>query len=115
MKEIHSVILAEKKESDHLAKDLLGVLNSIDGIQNERETGGKSGSGFEEIATKIIEAGGLAAFVNAIITWLGKDRSRSLKLQIGDNVIEASNLTPNEQQELIEWFKTQTGISLAIH
>jgi hypothetical protein len=96
-----------------LAEDLLDALHSLTAVSSELMSDSKSALVQGTIITKIIEAGGLASFLNAIFAWLAKDRSRSIKLQIGENSIEASNLTPDEQQRLVAWFQLQTSIKLA--
>jgi hypothetical protein len=104
----------ESVDNVNLAEDLLTELHSLEGVHSELLTGSKSIPDAGTIITKIIEAGGVVNFLNTIFAWLTKDRSRSIKLQIGDNVIEASGLTPDEQERLIAWFQLQTGMKIAM-
>jgi hypothetical protein len=96
-------------------ENLLSDLQSIKGVNSEMLPGTKSGLGAGTMISSIVEAGGLVSFIKIILGYLTKDRSRTLKLQIGDNVIEASGLTSKEQRDLIDWFQLQTGMKLSLH
>lgn len=67
---------------------------------------------FSALLVKLAEGTGLAAFITVLGDWLGRDRRRSLKLQIGDSSLEVNGLSKAEQQELVRWFQTQTGMRL---
>lgn len=101
------VIVASETE------DLLVNLQSVKNVTSELMANSKSALEIGTILTEIISADGLLSFANIIIAWLARDRSRRIKLQIGGNSIEASGLTREEQQKLIDWFQLQTSIKLA--
>jgi len=94
------------------AKELekLDNVESTDIIRVERE--GAMGQGLtESLLVKLAGSSGISSLLNVFGLILGKDRSRSLKLQVGNNSIEVTGLTKEEQKTLIEWFQTQAGLS----
>jgi hypothetical protein len=46
----------------------------------------------------------LASVVQTIRSWLSRDRGRSVKLQLGDDVIELSDASSEQQEQLISAF-----------
>jgi hypothetical protein len=109
-------ITVEKKgeyDSDMvtLSDDLVAELSKLKGIIVTRENDGKAGIAIPFLL-KFLNATAVDSFGKSILGWLVRDRSRQLKFQIGDKMMEASNLTEKQQQELIQWFKTQAGMHL---
>jgi hypothetical protein len=88
-------------------------METIDGVVKDDSMMQKGISGTDVFAIEVAKAGLFTKLVEIIGGWLLKDRRRGLKLKIGDNAIEVSDLTNNEQKELIEWFQIQVGINLA--
>jgi hypothetical protein len=58
------------------------------------------------IGTLVVTAGreGLTAVVRAVAGWLGRGGARSVKLQIGDDAIELTAASREDQQRLLEAF-----------
>ena len=83
---------------------------ALDGINAEILTDQKGLAGSDVIAAEIIKAGAATKLVEVITGWLFKDRSRSLRLKIGNAELEAQGLTQEEQQKLINLFQTHTGL-----
>ncbi|MCA9939045.1 MAG: hypothetical protein KC418_10395 [Anaerolineales bacterium] len=85
---------------------------SIDPVYVRNEEAGQKGVSvdFGALLVALAEGTGLAAFITVLGQWLGRDRRRSLKLQIGDSSLELTGLSSGEQQELVRWFQTQTGM-----
>ena len=51
----------------------------------------------------------LGAVVRAIVQWIGRRADRSVKLTIGDDAIEVSNVSAEEQRRLVESFLARHG------
>jgi hypothetical protein len=58
------------------------------------------------LGTLLVEAGKdiIAAVVQTIAGWVGSGRSRSVMVQLGDDKIEISDPTADDQRRLIESF-----------
>lgn len=94
------------------AKELekLDFVESTDVVRIEQE--GAMGQGLTEtLLVKLAGTSGVSSLLNVFGLILGKDKSRSLKLQIGNNSLEVTGLTKEEQKTLIEWFQAQSGLS----
>jgi hypothetical protein len=74
--------------------------------------GTKGGPDIGAILIKVAEVGGITDLIAIIGSWLGRDRSRTLKLQLGDKSIEVTGISKAEQTELVEWFRLQAGYRL---
>jgi len=74
---------------------------------------GNSNSTISSYLINIAGKYGLELVIQKISSWLKKDKNNSLKIQIGGNSIELSNVSSKVQEEMIEWFKIQTGISFS--
>jgi len=98
-----------KSETDANFRDLAGQITALDGIRMDELSGQKSLAGAEIIAAEVIKTGAVTKIAEVIGGWLLKDRSRSLKLKIGDNELDVSGLNEKEQQDLIEWFQKQAS------
>lgn len=95
----------------------LNKVDSIESAEQVREGELPEGAkGLPPAAAKVLitlaKASGVTALINVFGPWLSRDRSRTLKLQLGDSTLELSGLSKDEQQELTEWFQTQAGIRL---
>jgi hypothetical protein len=64
------------------------------------------------ILVRLFTSDAIENLSSIIFGWLSKDRSRTLRFQIGDKQMEATGLSKKEQQELIDWFKLQAGLSI---
>jgi Effector Associated Constant Component 1 len=67
---------------------------------------GARGVGAAEIGTLLVAAGRVAIgpIVAAIQSWVARRASRSVKLTIDGDSIEVSNVSPEDQRELIQSF-----------
>jgi hypothetical protein len=110
----------EKEELDTFAKILSQELLEVEEIESiELLHGGELQKGTKGISSatgslliKLAESTGIATLINVFGSWLSRDKSRSLKLSIGENSIELTGLSETEQSELVDWFKIQAGLSL---
>ena len=124
--EITVHIIASKKnikdsqEINKLAENLANTLNKLDGVYltklpTEDNSSGIKGAPTSSSCTFIAQlagASGVANLISVAGSWLARDRTRTLKFQIGTNSIEATGLTKEEQQQLIKWFQIQAGSGL---
>jgi hypothetical protein len=108
-------ILVQKSDSNHqelaeLTKNLIVELKG-GGFSLSQDSEDKSGISFlHTFIVNLINTSTIESFVKIISTWLARDRSRTLKIQVGTNQIEASGLSKDEQKRLIEWFQIQAGM-----
>ncbi len=117
---VNSTSDIDKEDLAELSRELYEELNEVDSIisvepirGNELPKGAKGPSiDFATLLIKIAEFGGITALITVLGTWLGRDKSRTLKLQIGDKSLELTGLSAVEQQELTQWFQTQAGLRL---
>lgn len=91
---------------------LLEEIQAIDGIVKDA-VGQKGLSGADAFVVEVVRAGLFTKLADAISGWLIKDRRRRIKLRIGDNEIEVFDIDESTQEQLIKWFQTQVGFSLA--
>jgi len=91
----------------HLQRELLEL--DVDDVQRLREGAPPPGARAGDAAV----LGGLAvtagtevigAVVRAIVQWIGRRADRSVKLTIGDDSIELSNVSAEDQRLLVESF-----------
>ena len=117
---VNSTSDIDKEDLAELSRELYEELNEVDNITsvepirgNEPPKGAKGPYiDFATFLIKIAEFGGITALITVLGTWLGRDKSRTLKLQIGDKSLELTGLSAVEQQELTQWFQTQAGLRL---
>ncbi len=109
---------ADQEYIDKLAHNLRNRLRDIENVADvyrARETelpeGTMAGNAFQPgaLIIDLIKTGSISPFLSALSAWLFKDKNRSVKIKIGDNEIEVSNLSAEEQSRLIQWFKEQTS------
>ena len=93
--------------------DLMSQIMLIDGINLNNETGQKGFPAPELLAVEVVKSGVLTKLADVIGGWLIKDRSRSLRLKIGNNELEVKGLSEAEHKELIKWFQIQAGLHLS--
>lgn len=107
MQDAHKLVQELEKDLRHVES-----VTSLEPVYVENENAGQKGVSvdFSALLVKLAEGTGLAALITVLGQWLGRDRRRSLKLQIGDSSLELTGLSPGEQQELVRWFQTQTGM-----
>ncbi|GAB4528281.1 MAG: hypothetical protein Kow0063_04340 [Anaerolineae bacterium] len=111
---------ADEEDLEELAQHLTDELNELDGIEAvERVQEGKLPEDAKgllipagTLLIKFAETAGVTALINVLGSWLSSDRSRTLKLKLGDATLELTGLSKPEQQELIDWFQGQAGIRL---
>ena len=102
---------ADQQELTELTRDLKRELGGVDGLSLSTDSESKSGiSLLQDFMVKALSAGTITSLVQTIGTWLARDRTRTLKIQVGTNQIEASGLSRDEQKKLIEWFQIQAGM-----
>lgn len=105
---------ADKEELDQLARELAKDLNELDNVESvepvQAEDLPEGARGllldFGTVLVKLAEAGGISGLLTVLGSWLSRDESRSLELQLGDKTLAVAGLSKTEQQELIQWFKT---------
>jgi hypothetical protein len=93
----------------------LPIISSVDLKHvNNQLPGAKSGGAIEvgTLLVKIAEITGISNVISLLVEWLSRDKSRKLTLQVGNNKLELTGLSRIEQQELIDWFQTQAGLSM---
>lgn len=89
--------------------ELMEQLATLEGVT--RDTSGQKGlPGVDLLAVEVAKAGLLSRLADAIAGWLIKDRRRALKLRIGDNELEISDMTEQERKDLVRWFQDQVEI-----
>jgi hypothetical protein len=111
---------AEEDDPEQLAQQLTDELNELDDIQSVKPVREgeipKDGKGVPiavgTLLIKLAETAGVTALFNVLGSWISRDRSRTLKLQLGDASLELSGLSRPEQQELVDWFQAQAGLRL---
>ena len=95
--------------------DKLNHLDSIESVERVREgelPKGAKGAALGTVLIKLAETAGITTLIGVLGSWLSRDRSRTLKLQLGNSTLELTGLSGDEQQELAQWFQTQAGIRL---
>ncbi len=105
---------ADVARLDQLSRRLLADLRR-QGVQVERSAGAapvgaKSASAVAVagLVVALARTPAAQAFVNGVFAWLGP-RKGSVKISCGDNSIELSAATADEQRRLIEWLQTCNG------
>lgn len=102
---------AGSREVVQLVDNLVSELQKVEGVRLFADAGDKLGAAdFFGFLAKLADTKVIESFVKAIGSWLTRDRTCTLKLQIGANSIEAAGLTREEQRDLIRWFKVQAGL-----
>jgi len=110
----------DKEDIERLTRELIGELSDLDGVvsiqpmQSEELPEGAKGFpiDFGTILVKLAELGGITGVVTILSSWLSRDKSRTLKLQIGEKSLELTGLSKAEQQDLVRWFQTQSALHL---
>jgi hypothetical protein len=108
----------DQKEIDRLGQLLSKDLMTINAVASvEPAPAGSLPKGamgspvdFGNLLVKITEAGAITGLLTALVGWLSADRTRSITIVLGDKSITTNRLTKAEQQDLVEWFKTQAGM-----
>ncbi len=102
---------ADAAELDDAVRGLRGELLELDVEDVERPSGGSAPEGARgpEVAllgTLMVSAGraGVSALVKTVAGWIGRRPGRSVTLQIGDDSIELTDASAEDQQRLIEAF-----------
>jgi len=111
----------DEEERVYLAELLAYELRQLDEVvsvnpaEGDPLAAGAKGSpvDWSTLVVGFAESTGFAAVVAALGGWLSRDKRRSIKLQVGSNSIDVSGITKEQQEDLINWFKTQTGLHLA--
>jgi len=111
----------DSKALDELARQLSDELDALDMVSAELARGGELPEGAKggpiaigTVLVKVAEVGGITALITALSSWLSRDERRAVTLQIGENKLEATSISAEEQADLIQWFKTQTGLRLEV-
>jgi hypothetical protein len=100
------------------SEELLSGLSQLPGVtlakapSDSASEGVKSGPPESAFIVEMAGTASIAALVKTVASWLLRDRTRTIKFQIGDKVIEATGLTQEEQQRLIDWFQIQAGLRI---
>ncbi len=67
------------------------------------------GIALSAILGSIAQVGNFTALASVLTAWVSADRSRKIKLTVNNNTIELNSVSAAQQQDLIDWFKTQAG------
>lgn len=111
----------DPEEAEAFAQLLMQNLRDIDGVGSvlprpvsQLPDGAKAAGGwdFGAIALAVLEASGFQALLATLTTWFTFNKSRSVKIQLGEHSLEVANLSAEKQDELIEWFQNQTSMRL---
>ncbi len=107
----------DKEFLQEIKSELFGELGEVDGIAELNYVTTNSPHGAKgltaldgDIFLKFAKFGGISALASIITTWLSRDKSRTIKLKIGDNSLELTGLSKVEQKEIIDWFQIQAGL-----
>ncbi len=112
-------INTDNEELDELARQLVAELSELDEVSVKLARSGKLPKGAKgepiTIGTILIvlaQAGVITGLVTILNSWLSRDERRSAMIQVGENKVEVSGISKEEQANLVEWFQTQTGFHL---
>ena len=61
------------------------------------------------LITSLVTGEALGAFFSMIGSWLSREKNRSVTLEIDGKKLVLSDIKDKDQQELLAWFKQQTG------
>jgi hypothetical protein len=105
-------------QASQLANELreLDAVNTAEPVQDveDRPEGIKGGVvDFSTLLVTLSGASGITAFVTTLGSWLSRDRSRTLKIQVAGQSLELTGVSAKEQEDLVRWFKAQAGKQLA--
>ena len=105
---------ADAARLDVLHRRFLAELRQVDDVDArvtapaaaERGTRGFDAATLNALAVTLLGSGGLTALVASVRGWLGRghDEPRSVRLEIGGDVIELSGATTDEQERLLSVF-----------
>jgi hypothetical protein len=102
---------ADSAEVEDATSQLRRELLELDVYDVKAPSGGEAppgtrGVGAAEIGTLLVAAGhaAIGPIVAAIQSWVARRASRSVKLSIDGDSIEVSNVSPEDQRELIQSF-----------
>jgi hypothetical protein len=102
---------APAEESDELTGNLRRELleldvEAVDRRRAEEPPPGARGAEAAELGSLLVTLGPtvLGSVVETIRAWLSRDRGRSARLQLGDDVLELSDASPEQQKQLIAAF-----------
>jgi hypothetical protein len=93
--------------TSQLRSELLELdVNDVQAPSGGAAPPGTRGAAAAEIGTLLVAAGraAIGPIVAAIQSWVARRASRSVKLTIDGDSIEVSNVSPEDQRELIESF-----------
>jgi hypothetical protein len=101
---------SDAEETAQAAMQLRAELLELDVDSVESAADGdppQGAKGIEAVAAgtliiKLVESSGLRALAAVISGWLDRDKSRSIKLQIGSDVLELTGASSADQSRLIE-------------
>jgi hypothetical protein len=102
---------APAEESDELTVNLHRELLELDVDAVERRRveeppPGARGAGSADLGGLLVTLGPtvLGSVVQTVRAWISRDRGRSARLQLGDDVLELSDASPEQQEKLIAAF-----------
>jgi hypothetical protein len=93
--------------TSQLRRELLELdVDDVKAPEGEEAPAGTRGAVGGEIGTLLVAAGraAIGPLVAAIQSWVARRASRSVKLTIDGDSIEVSNVSPEDQRELIQSF-----------
>jgi hypothetical protein len=102
---------APAEESDELTVNLRQELleldvDAVDRRRAEEAPPGARGGESADLAGLVVTLAPtvLGSVVETIRAWLSRDRGRSARLQLGDDVLELSDASPEQQEQLVAAF-----------
>ena len=107
--EIQELTLRLREELVHLDVDAVDIQ-----LTGERPSGAKVGDPgtWGAILIGLAASGGvLTTLIGAIQSWLTRNERRSIKLKIGEDTLEVTNVSSNEEARLIrDWIKRHSAV-----
>ena len=107
----------DEEEVAELALRLRDELHEVDGasVRLAREAPappGAKGAAVEwgTLLVGVVSSGALTALVTTATSWLGRQRGGSVRVRIGDDELELTGATSEEQRRLVEaWLARRAG------
>lgn len=106
----------DDEDRERLAHDLAEELRELDGTElidgpAGRAPAGSKGGGlvWGTIFVRLAEFGATSGLASALVAWLGRDRGRTVTVQVGDDRLELTGVSARDQQRIAAWFESRVG------
>ena len=96
-----------EEATSQLRQELLSLdVDSVDRPAGKQPPPGARAAEIPELATLLVTLGPdlIAGVASALAGWVGRGGGRSVKLNLGDDSIEATSISKDDQRRLIESF-----------